>query len=220
MFKAIILHVNKGIEKADFERLQRLVSPIKQERICKFRFMEDATNCLLGDLLVRYEICRHNPNIDMRQVEICEDENGKPYVKNPHGFHFNISHSGKSVALVCSDEMVGIDIEIIKPIEYQSIAERYFTEDEAVYIQNSGGINGFYDIWTKKESRIKCEGVGLSKKLSSFSVLTETLNDDFKYYNIYKTDEAVCHVCSMNDCQPLVEIIYSDEFIRKILMAM
>jgi len=74
---------------------------------------------------------------------------------------------------VLDDQPVGIDIEHIKQIEIK-IAKRFFAPDELVYVVSADDsllAQRFYEIWTKKESRIKWEGRGLSKSLPGFSCL-------------------------------------------------
>ena len=164
-----MLIVVPELTQSEFEALLPLLSPDKQERIKRYHFFRDTRNALLGDILARTEICRAT-GLSNRQLDFSTNEYGKPFLTNNPHIHHNISHAGHFIACAVADEPVGIDIELIKPIDMK-IAERFFTKDEVAYIQRNQQPHCFYEIWTKKESRIKWEGKGLSKPLPSFSVL-------------------------------------------------
>ena len=202
MFEVSILTTTTGLTQNEFDTLLHFVSPEKQKRIKQFILFQDAQNCLLGDILVRVAIC-HFTELNMQQLEFAVNPYGKPFLINDPHIHFNISHAGYYVTCVVANEPVGIDIEIIKPIELR-IAERFFTSEEVAYIMSSEHMKRFYEIWTKKESRIKLEGKGLLKSLSSFSVLESNQYERFAYHNILNNNEATCYVCSTKQAAPLV----------------
>lgn len=107
------------------------------------------------------------------RLEVIKDIYGKPSLKRISDFHFNISHSGKYIICGTSDKPVGVDIEEMKPIEYATLTKEFFSQPEIEYILNGHETNPlerFYEIWTLKESYLKCMGVGLSKPLNSFAV--------------------------------------------------
>jgi phosphopantetheinyl transferase len=116
--------------------------------------------------------------------------------------HFNISHSGGHVVCAVCDEPVGIDVEVVKPID-MNIANRFFSEDERERIfsgpeDERGRLGLFYDVWTRKESFIKMTGEGLSRPLKAFSVFGEPEwnGGAARFCRISVGDGAVCHVCS------------------------
>lgn len=120
--------------------------------------------------------------------------------------HFNISHTGGYVACAVADEPVGIDIELIKPIEHK-IAEQFYTPDEAEYLMTGDIECRFHEVWTKKESRIKWEGKGLHKSLTSFSVVDSNEQEQVIYHHIFQNDESVYYVCSTKKVSPSVQIM-------------
>lgn len=87
------------------------------------------------------------------------------------------------------------------------IAERLFTPDEIAYIIDGQHMQRIYEVWTKEESQIKWEGMGLHKPLSSFSVLKLNCQEQITYHNVFQNNEAICHVCSTNQESPTVRII-------------
>ena len=215
MISVTVLIKNPALKKNEFNCSLSLISPSKQERIKQFHSERDAQNCLFGDLLVRYEICRL---IGLRnnQLEFSTNTHGKPFLINQPNIHFNISHSGHYIACAIDDKPIGIDIELIKKADVK-IANRYFTSDEVTYIMEKHQDYRFFEVWTKKESYIKWEGVGLSKQLSSFSVLDASEKSKVYYQMVYYDGKAICHVCSPKNEKPTTKVINSTEFIHKCL---
>lgn len=215
MFEVVILTVIPELTQNEFDALLRLVSPEKRERIKQFRFFQDARNCLLGDVLARFEIsCLKE--LSMNQLEFSANTYGKPFLIGGYHIHFNISHTGCYVACAVADKPVGIDIELIKPIELK-IAERFFTPDEAAYIMVDNHERRFYEVWTKKESRIKWEGKGLHKSLTSFSVFESNEQEQFTYHEVLQNDEAICYVCTEKQMPPSIRMMSTAASLQRIL---
>lgn len=171
MLETYILKIDKNIERSDFDKLLGFVSEEKKKRINRFHRLEDAQMTLLGDVLVRYAICKRTETKN-RNLVFGTNEYGKPILLEQYGIHFNISHSGNWVACAVDDNPVGIDVETIKPIDFK-IAERFFSSYEYFLLMNQPiekRLKYFYRIWTLKESYIKAEGKGLSIPLNSFSI--------------------------------------------------
>lgn len=87
--------------------------------------------------------------------------------------YFSISHSGDYVVTAISDLRVGVDIETKSDKGYR-ITDRMFSESERRYVRDAELSETmrqahFRDIWTTKESFLKCTGEGISVPLSSFS---------------------------------------------------
>jgi 4'-phosphopantetheinyl transferase len=192
------------------------VSQDKQERIKKFRFFQDARNCLLADMLVRMEILRAT-EFNNRQLEFSVNAYGKPFLINDPHIHYNISHTGNYIACAVANEPVGIDVELIKPADLK-IAERFFTPDETKYIKAGDQSIRFYEVWTKKESFVKWEGKGLSNPLPSFSIFDSGEPERLFYHEIFHNEEAICHVCSTKESAPSIRIMNTEDFTRKIHM--
>ena len=214
MFEAVVLIVDPELTQTEFDALLPLITLEKQERIKRFHFFRDARNALLGDVLARTEICRAT-GLSNRQLDFAANEYGKPFLTNNPHIHYNISHAGHYIACAVTDEPVGIDIELIKPIDMK-IAERFFTPDEAGYIYKAQQSHRFYEIWTKKESRIKWEGKGLSKPLPSFSVFDPIECKHLAYHEVFCNDEAICHVCSTQREKPSVRVIHTAELLQRV----
>lgn len=208
MLDTYILKIDRNIGKDDFDRLLSWVSEDKKEQIRRFHQFEDAQRTLLGDVLARYAICRR---LCIRNMDLVfgKNEYGKPMLLEPSGIHFNISHSGNWVVCAVDDSVIGIDVEIIKPIDFK-IAERFFSRDEYVSLINQPKemkLTYFYMIWTLKESYIKAEGKGLSIPLNSFTIrmgnddISVSVNNEtrkFYFYQSFLDYDAVYAVCTLN----------------------
>ena len=214
VLKAIILITPSELEQSEIDTLLSMVSLERQERINKFRFKRDTQNCLLGDVLTRIEICRVT-GLNNNQLEFSFNAYGKPFLVNTPSIHFNVSHAGHYVVCVIANEPVGIDIELMKPIDIK-IAERFFTSDETEYIKTKDHTLRFYEIWTKKESHIKWEGKGLHKPLPSFSVFDGNEKERLIYHTVYHDSDAICHVCATEQSVSSIRIIDIETLMKSV----
>jgi 4'-phosphopantetheinyl transferase len=94
--------------------------------------------------------------------------NGKPIFRDFPQHHFNLSHSGGWAVCALSDYPVGIDLQ--KADDRSRAVSRKFTQEEQDWLAVHP-TEEFYALWTKKEAYLKYTGAGLTRKLSSFSVL-------------------------------------------------
>lgn len=208
MLNAYIVKIDVNLEKEHFNRLLVYVSDEKKGQIHRFYHFEDSQRALIGNVLARYAICKslHIKNTD---IVLGKNQYGKPLLLNPSEIHFNISHSGSWVVCAASNSPVGIDVEVIKPIDFE-IAKRFFSKDEYTALMNQPSDERqayFYKIWTIKESYIKAEGKGLSIPLDSFTVNIEDnsiqLNSDKTFiknsvYHSSLDDNSVYAICAEN----------------------
>ena len=179
MIDMAVIEISDGIDEEIFLRLSGHISNYKKEKISKFRFVEDRNRCLIGDLLARYTICRKY-NLPLEAMQLSEDSFGKPKVTNYKDIHFNISHSGSWVVCAVDDVPVGIDVELIKPIDI-GIAKRFYSREEYIklmMLNEEERMEYFYKLWTLKESYIKAIGRGLLIDISScsFDIKTSQIN--------------------------------------------
>lgn len=230
MVEVYAVKIDQIIDSAGFGRLMACVAPEKRDRIQRFYRIEDRQRALIGDVLIRYLLC-NKLQLDNEELIFDKTEFGKPFLVNDNKIHFNISHSEEWVLGAVHNLPVGVDVEIIRPIDYQ-IAARFFSKSEYLNLMNKEGrakLEYFYEIWTLKESYIKAVGKGLSIPLESFSlnldedpINIETGEELGKYYfNRYNLDErykvAVC--ARVNAFAELVMVIGIDELYHWALLA-
>lgn len=160
-----LLKVNKPF--SEYEKYLSYASKERLEKINKLKHDCDKSISLISHLFAKWQISR-DLSIPFDNVTLLFNEHGKPYIEK-EDYHFSISHSQNIIAFTSHSSPVGIDIQKIDETSSLS-AMRFFTEQEKEYIQSS--TDRFFEIWTKKEAYLKMLGVGLSKPLSSFNVLS------------------------------------------------
>lgn len=161
------------VSKQLIENLSRFISHNNRVKVHQYKNPKDKLRTLMGELLIRM-IASEVLCINHRDITIERNANGKPFLVNYPNFQFNISHSGDYVACLVGSNALGLDIEKNRIMDYESIAKEYFSLSEINYIglTESTIINPrFFEIWTLRESFIKCYGAGLTIPLESFFVI-------------------------------------------------
>lgn len=106
-------------------------------------------------------------------AEVLYTSRGKPYVKGLSDEKFvSVTTADEVMVVVFADKPVGIDGEHLTRFEssaregrpdYVSLAERFFTPDEAEFVRDSDCEGeAFARIWVAKEAYCKFTGKGLS----------------------------------------------------------
>lgn len=123
----------------------------------------------VNNILAR-ELC-----LDKEKIIIDTTQYGKPYIKHPKGFHFNISHTKDIIVCGLSDSPIGVDIEKIKPIK-KKIVEKFFNLHEKAYVYSDleKKDDRFTEIWTRKEAYVKWIGKGMEVGFDIFDVANDT----------------------------------------------
>lgn len=176
----------------------------RKEKIDKLIKEEDKKQCLAAGLFID----KFFPG-----KEIKTEKYGKPYVVN--GMEFNIAHSHNYVIFcVSSGQPVGCDIEKLKVLNYEKTGKFVFHKNEINALKNSENQQElFFDFWTKKESFIKCLGMGFHFKTKKID-LTES-----KHYVTYQNrkfrfKDYMLEDCKIMICSPETDFANSIEEIR------
>lgn len=145
------------------ERLYNLLlnsMPVyRQEKVRSFIFAKDRRLSLAAGVLLAYGL--HDRGIS-KHKDIQLGENGKPSLVG--NLHFNISHSGSKVVCSFSEQEVGVDIELIQPVE-SALIEHVCVASEQTYLfglEPNAQRQAFFTLWTAKESYMKWRGTGLA----------------------------------------------------------
>ncbi len=166
----------------------------RKARMKKYLQQKDRLLCLVSGLMLQ--------NIFGEDYEqsILYGKHSKPYFSDNRGF-FSLSHSGKLVVLATADCEIGADAQEIG--EYnEKIAERCFCENEIAWLKTQS--NGFFKIWTAKESIMKATGLGFNLNPDSFDVLPidETPHQVFaKSYSLYPFAIDGYEICVASETQ-------------------
>lgn len=150
------------------------------------------------------------------EVNLLLHPNGKPFVQGSKAVYFNLTHSADVIILAVTEEgEIGVDIEkvdrefewmrvdsVLDLSEIEWIKEKELTDSSSVFQR-------FFQIWTLKESYIKCTGEGMSRHL--------------KKLNFHVLPEHIQFLDSTNDAQKTGEYyfesyIYESNFIFSICL--
>lgn len=166
----------------------KVINSLSEEislKIHAYKKESDANRSLYAYLLLNYVFVKELKS-SINQLHVSKNYYGKPFLREYPEFHFNLSHSGNWVVCVTNSTPVGIDIEEIKLIDYQSIAEQFFSPEECKLILSAPSqsqLELFYNVWTLKESYVKAIGGGLSIPLDSFTVIGRE-NENYKVVSL------------------------------------
>ena len=154
------------LSETEAEPLWALLDEEKRLEVMEKKDPKDRLRSLIGYLLASIASKKPLP------VHFEKGPYGKPFL--PDAPYFSISHSGSYVVCAISDKEVGVDVQRHTEIGYMAIAQRFYQKEEVRLIQESPEPKKtFFDLWSKKESILKCAGVGLSRDFSKIPALTE-----------------------------------------------
>lgn len=145
-----------GDEKI-FAQMLPFITEDRKNKIMQLKKKEDRCRSLAAGLLLEYALREYGISLlpgKMQQMYLRFGEKGKPVLNGKTGIHFNLSHSGRYVAGVFSDEEVGIDVEQIRKGQMK-VAERFFCPEEYLALQKGKMKKAdcyFTELWTRKES--------------------------------------------------------------------
>lgn len=203
MLKYIIKNLN-DFSVQDYKESFSYMTSLRKEKVIRYKD-DDTKKCTLaGELLVR-QLLSDASGKTKESFIITANKNGKPFCKNQPDLFFNISHSNGMVAVVISDEEVGIDIEVVRPYSL-ALTKKICNDKELLYIfghlpddteltQNASRetVRRFFEIWTAKEAYIKCIGTGIT----AFGKL-KALLWNFPKIKV-STDDYVLHIVKASD---------------------
>ena len=160
---------------AQMRALANLLNEKEKQKINRFVFEKDrharrAARIFLKQILARYT------GRAAQAIQFTENKYGKPELTcgiTDLPIRFNLSHSGHVVvcALTLTHD-IGVDIEDMKRSIDLSIADRFFSIQEAQAITQADASlkpSLFFKFWTLKEACVKATGKGLSTGLDQFS---------------------------------------------------
>lgn len=163
----------RDLTDTEYNKWYSLMSDDKQQRVDRFRFLDDKKRTVVGEMLARKAIAEWC-SVAPESITFGIKEHGKPYAKDL-AVEFNISHSGDMVVCAVDDKPVGIDVELIRPVDL-TVAKRIFTAEELLdlfghtpteqnftYTTDNEILTRFFELWTAKEAYGKCIGEGITQ---------------------------------------------------------
>lgn len=143
------------LSREEIMRTRRFAHTIDRER---FISAHGALRMVLGLYL----------SADPQSLEFRTGPMGKPaLVQTFTDLRFNLSHSADlALIAVTRGREVGVDVERVEhDIELDPIVEHYFDPAEIWDLRTAPPqerVSRFFDLWTRKEARVKAEGCGLA----------------------------------------------------------
>lgn len=209
------------LEESAFEELKpaflKLVPETTRLKIASFARNNDAQRSLLGEVLARHLLTKAT-GVVLPAYPFTTGAKGKPGPEGYKGVHFNISHSGQWVVVALSPNCVGVDVEKMRKVP-EGVAHRFFSESENIMLQNAQNESQkaeiFFTLWTLKESFLKAIGTGLTKSLSSFTVVNTGLRQ-FRLTNDPEAEGYYLKTFELCDGYKLAACAASDLFIDKV----
>lgn len=171
--KPTVSHLSRVILSDYFSEKTQLFSILSEDekvRASRFKFDIHRDRFIVSRGILRH-LLSHYLQIKPENIIFSYGKHGKPFLKNVD-LHFNVSHSEDMAVFAFANSEVGVDIEKIKTFK-EDVAKRFFNHNEyqqLMQLPKEEQLEGFYQIWSKKEAFIKLIGTGVFVSLQSFSV--------------------------------------------------
>lgn len=159
------------------ERRADLIAADEQEQAERFYHTEDAERFLLSRILCRLILSKYYKELDASSVILLKDRNKKPYaaIQNPVLYdlpYFNWTHSFNRILLAFSKFAVGVDVELVRNFDIETVAGPVMQAGELQLLEGSADkMKDFFILWTRKEALVKALGTGMTDELRQIRVL-------------------------------------------------
>jgi 4'-phosphopantetheinyl transferase len=193
-----------------FQELLKCISSERRETIRKFHTWKDAHRSLIAELMLR-SVLNADFNVCNDEIVFERTTQGKPFLRNHHNIHFNLSHSGSWILCGFGDAPVGVDVEELRQVELDDVSDTLSPEELKLLslLSSEEQRQEFFRIWTLKESYAKALGQGTQIPFRSLSIRTDSYgeiviaHDETITRNVYFQSEQLDErhpiaVCSFN----------------------
>lgn len=153
------------LDSRELTRYNRLINPEKQKEFLLGRtFLKQTLAPLLG--------------VESKAVSLSYTSNGKPYLPAVYGDkapHFSLSHAKGNYLIGISNNSLGVDIELRRPVQSNHIrpflTKTEFHELSLVAPEKLSKL--FFDLFTQKESLIKATDKRYGLDVINFELIQE-----------------------------------------------
>ena len=151
-----------NLTEEEYSNAFALMSDLRKAEVERMRFEGDKKRSVLGEWLARKAVSALC-GLSEKDILFAKTENGKPYCLNAETF-FSISHCKDMAVCVAHNGEIGIDVELIRDIDYR--ITRFACVDADLDYLNSAESEEekqlrFFRIWTAKEAYVKYIGTGI-----------------------------------------------------------
>ena len=193
--KVVLIQVNTEVMDLSYIDI-KILNKQDKNRIKKLRVQNDKINFYITHSIVNI-IFSEILNKNMNEIVWKEKKYHKPYIENPLGICFNISHTnGYAIVSIYKNE-IGADVEKTDGNEdYINIAKTILSKSEMKLLNDN--LIRFYYIWTAKEAYLKFIGSGFMvepKKVNVVEIennmitIFSKLENEYKIIVNYKIDD-------------------------------
>ena len=201
----------------EVDRLLPLVSAQRREQALRYTHTFGQYCCLksyemLQQLLTscRYPISdipypiAHSPSgrpiaasprpLPSQSLSFLYNEHGAPYLED--GPYFSISHCKQGIAVVVSDQPVGIDIEGMRKVDDGLVRKTMNTQEQAQIAAAANPEQEFIRLWTRKEAYVKMLGTGIISDMHQILHNTDAL----QWHEIVDINQGyICTIVTKNE---------------------
>jgi 4'-phosphopantetheinyl transferase len=149
-----------------------LLDDVERARRNQYAREDDRARFALGAVLLRLVVARRlgvaprRVRVD-RTCDTCGSPHGRPRMLDG-SLALSVTHSGELVAVAVSTAGdIGIDVEIVRPLDYVPLIAEVCAPDEACEVTDA---RAFFVYWTRKESVLKATGAGLALAMRTLTV--------------------------------------------------
>ena len=146
----------------EVERMIPLVPEPRRSDALKFKHTFGRFACLKAYLMLA-GLLHEEFGLDEFRMEV--GEHGKPFIEGRSDIHFNISHCQKAIAVVVSDQPVGIDVESFRKFSEGLLDKTMNETEKAEILASAVPEETFATYWTRKEAVFKMQGTGITDNL-------------------------------------------------------
>ncbi len=136
--------------------LPEAISYLNEEE--RLRYASTGLSFLIPRVLLKQELAR-KLHLHPTDLHLSYHPEGKPYLASHPELHFNLTHTADLIAIAMDHRPIGIDVEVMKPRNFQRIAKKIMTESGySSFIKRGATIREFYTYWCCCEALIKQVG--------------------------------------------------------------
>lgn len=164
MYRLFAVFYEKTSDASALTDYFHLLPPERRAKTLRYRNRVDRDNCILSYLLLRYALKTTFGLLDPRMET---GENGKPFLPDHPGVHFNLSHCPAGCVVGVSDAPIGVDIQNVRPFS-ERLMEYCCCRNELEQIRGAAQPETeFARIWAMKESYVKMTGRGIRERMTA-----------------------------------------------------
>ena len=169
MLRVKVFENPESITDGELAGLAARLTPECRARAQRYKYRSGRAQSLVADGLLLDLVGEVSGASALPQCGVA-DAAGKPIFVHRPDLHFNKSHCSRAVVCALGDAPVGVDVEAIPEAVDAELCERCFSAEEIADIMTADNPAArFAQQWTRKESLVKLEGVGIIDDMPSLS---------------------------------------------------